>query len=287
MPGHVGAPPPPRRGARGFSSTKTIERVSTIPPDHNGRSPPQGQHYSPTTTQPHFPQGQQQYQPHYSPPQPGHQQHQNQHGKSPLILPPRRGKRRPAAYIFTFCCIFFWLLVIGIGGAVLAIYLIYHPQPPKLRVNDATLNSGYIDELRTRTGRQTLTLNADVSVLASFYNPNTKIDIVLRYMQLDLYFEGNLVGTQAVWPAPMRQAPKGFVLRSVHIEVSEVRLSRGDALSWRNATLKGGPVALQLAGRLRTEMDFGKWLPFRYWIYPRCSLWFDPPPSGALLRARC
>jgi hypothetical protein len=36
--------------------------------------------------------------------------------------------------------------------------------------------------------------------MATIYNPNTKIDVVLRYMQLDLYFHGAMIGTQSVWP---------------------------------------------------------------------------------------
>jgi hypothetical protein len=36
--------------------------------------------------------------------------------------------------------------------------------------------------------------------MATIYNPNTKIDVVLRYMQLDLYFHGVMIGTQSVWP---------------------------------------------------------------------------------------
>jgi hypothetical protein len=43
---------------------------------------------------------------------------------------------------FTSCCILFWLLVVGIGVAVLAIYALYHPQ----RVTTATLNAGYVDQ---------------------------------------------------------------------------------------------------------------------------------------------
>lgn len=187
------------------------------------------------------------------------------------------------AFCITACCILFWLLVIAIGVAVLVVYLIYRPQPPRLRVTSATLNAGYIDEF----GGSGMALNSDLTVLANISNPNTRIDIVLHYMQLDLYFRGSLIGTQAVWPAPLLEGPGGNVLRSVHLVVSEVTMSQEDVMLWRNATAKGGPVRLQLYGRFHTQLNFGRWLPYKYWVHPRCTLWLDPPPSGALRRARC
>uniref|UniRef100_A0A0A9HGK7 Late embryogenesis abundant protein LEA-2 subgroup domain-containing protein n=1 Tax=Arundo donax TaxID=35708 RepID=A0A0A9HGK7_ARUDO len=203
---------------------------------------------------------------------------------SPMLLPGRKKKRRPVAICFTACCILFWLLVVCIGIAILVVYILYRPQPPRLRVNTATLNSAYIDELPPPRGG--LALNSDLYVLTAIYNPNTKIDVVLRYMQLDLYFQGSLIGTQAVWP-PMHERPGDSALRSVHLVVSEVRMTQEDVALWQNATVNGSLVQMHLAGMFYTQLNFGRWLPFRYWVYPSCTLWLDPPPAGALRRARC
>uniref|UniRef100_A0A0E0JSJ0 Late embryogenesis abundant protein LEA-2 subgroup domain-containing protein n=1 Tax=Oryza punctata TaxID=4537 RepID=A0A0E0JSJ0_ORYPU len=205
--------------------------------------------------------------------------------KSPMLRHRNDKKRQPMAFCFTACCILFWLLVIAVGAAVLIIFLIYHPQSPKMRVTSATLNAGYIDELGIVGGARAL--NADLTVLAAIYNPNTKLHVVLRYMQLDLYFQGSMIGTQAVWPAPLHEGPRGSVLRSVHLVVSEVTMTQEDVYVWQNATSKGGPVVLHLAGRFRAQLIFGRWFRFNYWVSPQCTLWLDPPPSGALRRARC
>ncbi|KAL5221564.1 hypothetical protein ABZP36_026277 [Zizania latifolia] len=208
--------------------------------------------------------------------------------KSPLVLRPKQKKRKPLEFCFTGCCILFWLMVIAVGVAVLVVFLLYHPQSPRLGVTSATLNAGYIDELGGAGGAGgARALNADLTVLAAIYNPNTKIHVVLRYMQLDLYFEGSMIATQEVLPAPLHEGPGGNVLRSVHLLVSEVTVTQEDMFVWQNATTKGGLVVLHLAGRFRTQLNFGRWFAYKYWVTPRCTLWLDPPPSGALRRAQC
>jgi hypothetical protein len=225
--------------------------------------------------------------------------------KPPVILSPDRRKRRsrPAAFCFTLCSILFLLAVILVGAAVLTVYLVYRPR---LRLTDATLNAGYIDDVTVPGGPprglalnaslnvpgsppRGLALNANLTVLGAITSPNTKIKVVLSYMQLDLYFQGHMIGTQMVLPAPVpvRESTGGFLLPSVDILVSEVPISQEDAYAWRNATTHGGLVVFQLAGRFHTQLNFGKWLPYRYWVNSRCTLWLDPPPSGRLRGARC
>ncbi|KAJ1286726.1 hypothetical protein BS78_03G374300 [Paspalum vaginatum] len=261
QPGVNPASPPPPRGSQKLKSNKTIERVSTLLP-----APAVPPHQAPETYRP-------------SP---------WKTSASPMFPTDRRRKEenatKPFQFCFTLCCILFWLLVICIGLAILVVYLLYHPKPPRLHVSTATLNAGYIDELPPPQLGEAL--NSDLYVLAAIYNPNTKIDVALRYMQLDLYFQGKLVGTQAVWP-PLYERPGDSALRSVHLVVSEVVLSHEDAEVWRNATASGGLVEMQLQGKFHVLLNFGRWLPFRYTVRPSCSLWLDPPPAGALRKARC
>ena len=196
----------------------------------------------------------------------------------------KENSKKPLAFLFTLCCILFWLVVVCIGLAILVIYLLYHPKPPRLHVSTATLNAWYIDELPPPHLGQAL--NSDIYVLAAIYNPNTKIDVALHYMQFDLYFQGHLIGTQAVWP-PLYERPGDSALRSVHLVVSEVVMRPEDADVWKNVTSSGGLVQMQLEGRFYVQLNFGRWLPFRYMVKPSCALWLDPPPEGALRRARC
>ncbi|KXG33960.1 hypothetical protein SORBI_3003G396400 [Sorghum bicolor] len=288
------APLVPRRG--GLKPNKTIERVSTLEPmpggignpapplQAHGGVPQHPQQQKPGPRQDQQPEGAANAGGDYVPPKQSPSGTKNR----AMLLTDRRRKeknaRKPLAFCFTLCCILFWLLVVCIGLAILVVYLLYHPKAPRIHVSTATLNAGYIDELPPpHMGKA---LNSDLYVLAAIYNPNTKVDVVLRYMQLDLYFQGRLIGTQAVWP-PLYQKPGDSALRSVHLVVSEVVMTQEDAEVWKNVTTSGGLVEMHLQGKFYVQLNFGRWLPFRYTVRPICALWLDPPPAGALRRARC
>ncbi|KAE8811702.1 hypothetical protein D1007_11495 [Hordeum vulgare] len=289
MPGPAMAPRmgPRPTGNGGFrTNTTPVERVTTMKRDDgeapyqggapvSGNGSPQQQHHDHQGSTSHTPAG-------------GH--HRTSGRRTPIYRSPdhEKAKRKLPALCFTLCCILFWLAVVVVGVAVLTVYLVYRPQPPKLRVTDASLNAGYVDELTVPGGPpRGLALNADLTVLTAITSPNTKINMVLWYMQLDVYFEGHRIGTATVLPAPLLEAPRTYALRTVDFVVSEVPLSRQDAIAWRNATAGGGPVVLKVVGKFHTQLNFGHWLPYKYWVYPRCTLWLDPPPAGRLLRARC
>ncbi|PVH37633.1 hypothetical protein PAHAL_5G049200 [Panicum hallii] len=285
-PPHGGSPTAPEGPRRfGLPTAKTIERVGTLETGYGTEAPaPADSRLPPPVPPPHAHDARpQQPTPPYQPPPYG-----KKWQESPMLPTERRRKKenskKPLAILFTLCCILFWLLVVCIGLAILVIYLLYHPKPPRLHVSTATLNAGYIDELPPPHLGQAL--NSDLYVLAAIYNPNTKIDVVLHYMQFDLYFQGHLIGTQAVWP-PLYERPGDSALRTVHLVVSEVMMRPEDAEVWKNVTASGGLVQMQLEGRFYVQLNFGRWLPFRYMVKPSCALWLDPPPAGALRRARC
>ncbi|ONM35356.1 hypothetical protein Zm00014a_036018 [Zea mays] len=298
-PSSGGAPAPalPRRG--GLKTKKTIERVSTLqnepvglgldgsggpePPATQAHDVPQHPQPEPEPRLPQQPEGPYVYQP---PKQSSSSSSGTKRpaGASPTLIRRKEKAKKLLAVCLTLCCILFWLLVVCIGLAILVVYLLYHPKGPRIHVSTATLNAGYIDELPPpHLGKA---LNSDLYVLAAIYNPNAKVDVALRYMQLDLYFQGRLIGTQAVWP-PLYQKPGDSALRSVHLVVSEVVMTQEDAEVWKNVTTGGGLVEMHLQGKFYVQLNFGRWLPFRYTVRPTCALWLDPPPAGALRRARC
>uniref|UniRef100_A0A0E0JSI9 Late embryogenesis abundant protein LEA-2 subgroup domain-containing protein n=1 Tax=Oryza punctata TaxID=4537 RepID=A0A0E0JSI9_ORYPU len=198
---------------------------------------------------------------------------------------PNKMKRKPLA----FCRIVFYihvlLLIKAVCLATIAVSLAYHPKSPRLSVTSATLNAAHIDELGDGgRGGERRAISANPTVIAAISSPNTKINIVLRYVRFDLYFEDSVIATQAVWPAPVQVAPGGSVLRRVHLVVSNMSVTQQDEIVWQNATAKGsGPVALRLAGRFHTQLNFDRWfIRYRYWVKQQCRLWLDRPPSGAL-----
>ncbi|CAL5035740.1 unnamed protein product [Urochloa decumbens] len=193
----------------------------------------------------------------------------------PRLAASPRKEHQDAAQYLTACCLLSCLLALAIGFALLVVYLRYDPRPPRMRVATATLQNS------TVAGRAH---NYSLSVQVRIDNPSTQLHVVLRYMQLDLYFNGSLVGTQAVWPAPIHEAPGDSVLRSVCLPVS-VALDRS---AWRVATEEGGGgLELLLVGSLHLQLNFGRRLPLRFWVHPTCTLWLDPLRGGALRQSSC
>lgn len=106
-------------------------------------------------------------------PSPRSQQGEGQQPPSPLTVK-TSSKTRPVAWIIAVFCTLFWIIVIVAGLAVLIIYLVYRPRLPKFDISTATLNAAYID--------MGYLLNADLTILGNFSNPNKKGSIrIWRY----------------------------------------------------------------------------------------------------------
>lgn len=176
FPGPIQAPRmgPRPTGNGGFrTNTTRVERVTTIKPDEGGApyqvAAPVSGNGSPQQHQHHDHQGSTSQTP------PGHPAGRRGGGLrkgSPGFLSLEAKRRQLPAFCFTLCCILFWLAVVVIGVAVLTVYLVYRPQPPKLRVTDASLNAGYVDELTVPGGpARGLALNADLTALVAITQP--------------------------------------------------------------------------------------------------------------------
>lgn len=122
-----------------------------------------------------------------------HQNHNDRHDQNqdaqqghytkPLIPYQRKQRKRTGvlAWCMVVVCTVFWVAVILLGLSVLIVYLVYRPRSPQFDIAAASLNAGYID-----TGNL---LNADITLLASVINPNTKVNIYFSSLQLDMYFQ--------------------------------------------------------------------------------------------------
>lgn len=101
--------------------------------------------------------------------------------QKPLKLFQQRKRTSVLAWCMVIVCTVFWVAVILLGLSVLIVYLVYRPRSPQFDIAAASLNAGYID-----TGNL---LNADITLLASVINPNTKVNIYFSSLQLDMYFQ--------------------------------------------------------------------------------------------------
>ncbi|KAJ0969103.1 hypothetical protein J5N97_021980 [Dioscorea zingiberensis] len=142
-----------------------------------------------------------------------------------FTVPIKQRRTGPLSWLFGIFCAILWTAIITAGLAILIIYLIFRPKFPRLYIAGATLNAGHID---TDMG---LFLNADLTLLANFTNPNHKVNIFFSYMELNIYFNNTIIATQGISGFSMR--PKETMLRSVHMVTSEVMMRKADASRWQ------------------------------------------------------
>ncbi|WOL15585.1 hypothetical protein Cni_G24366 [Canna indica] len=182
----------------------------------------------------------------------------------------------PTAWLLAACCAVLWVAIILGGIAILVVYLAFRPRYPRLEIAGVTLNGAYLDA-------GTL-LNADITILANFSNPNEKVDVSYSYMQLDLYFHGAMIATQAVEPFDEQRGQA--VLRSVHMMSSQVPLTPAAAKAWSDGTMGQG-VAMEVVGSFRTKSVLAGWMHYTYWLHRHCKIAVGAPPNGALLSSSC
>lgn len=167
------------------------------------------------------------------------------------------------------------MIILG-GLIVLIVYLVFHPKSPKFDVAEASLNAVYLD--------MGYLLNADVTLIANFTNPNKKVNVKFNYVVLNLYYEGIPIATTYIDHFSIMRAQ--YLLMNVHLVTSQVRLP---TLHIRNLKkqLQSGRVQFQIKGIFKTKSRLGSLLRYSYWLYGRCDIVMTDPPSGVLVAKTC
>ncbi|XP_030499196.2 NDR1/HIN1-like protein 13 [Cannabis sativa] len=192
-----------------------------------------------------------------------------------MIMPPQR-KTSSFAWLVAFFCAIFWVVIILGGLAVLIVYLIFRPRSPRFDVSAATLNAAYLD--------MGYLLNADLTFLANFTNPNRKVDIHYSYMYIELYYGRSLIATQSIEPF---SAPKAETkLLDLHAVTSQVRLSELEIQRFKRQLMNNG-VLFEVKGFFRARSSFGGLLRYSYWLHGRCTIMVTRPPNGVMVAKKC
>lgn len=207
----------------------------------------------------------------------GAQQDLNRRYRYPIKAPTVR-RTSVWAWLAAILCAILWTAIFIGGLAVLIVYLLFRPKSPRFDISSVALNGAYLD-----TG--TL-LNADLTILANFTNPNRKIDVTFRYVAVDLYFKGTLIATQGVDGFAERAGES--TLRSLHMVTSQVELSREQAAEWGKEVGAPDGVKMEVRGSFLTTSDFvGTFLRLSYSLHGLCDIAVTGPPSGVLLSSNC
>ncbi|XP_030545075.1 NDR1/HIN1-like protein 6 [Rhodamnia argentea] len=207
---------------------------------------------------------------------PRQRQRDRQEQQSSFVVPPPRKTKFLTWFLATFCFIFGVIIIVG-GLIVLIVYLVFRPHLPKFEISSATLNAAYLD--------MDYLLNADMTLLTNFTNPNRKVRNDFSYVILDLYYGSNAIATQYI--EPFSTARLESWLANVHMISSQVRLPSKDSEKLRKLLESNGLVVFEVKGLVRVRSKFGSFLRYSYWLYSHCSIALTGPPSGVLRASQC
>ncbi|KAL9151611.1 hypothetical protein ABFS82_11G062700 [Erythranthe guttata] len=207
--------------------------------------------------------------------QTGGNHHHHHHHPSFLRAPANR-QTRPIAWLIAAFCALFWVIIIVGGLIILIVYLVFRPRNPRFEISTATLNAAYLD--------MGYLLNADVTVLANFTNPNTKVTVDFSYVILDLYHDRNFIATRYIEPFSVVKGESRFA--DVHLMASQVRLSNEHSLELKKQ-MDGGRVEFEIRGLFRARSKLGGIFRYSYWLNAHCQMVVGGPPAGVLIGNKC
>ncbi|KAB2624814.1 hypothetical protein D8674_016474 [Pyrus ussuriensis x Pyrus communis] len=269
----------PRKKHQGRKTQPVVPPVAAPYHDHEDERHPKKKHKGrktpplvPTGPSPYHDREDKQYPwPHGSQGQP-HSQRTHPQG----LLIPRPQPTNVFTWSGAICCAIFWVLIIITGLVVLIIYLVFRPRTPKFDVSSATLNAAYLD--------MGYLLNADVTVLANFTNPNKKVSVDFSYLIIDLYYGNTLIATQYVEPFSAERSQSMFA--NVHMVASQVRLGVLESQRLKKQ-MENNRAEFEVKGYFRARANFGKILRYSYWLHGDCRVVLTRPPDGVLVTRKC
>uniref|UniRef100_A0A2C9UNA1 Late embryogenesis abundant protein LEA-2 subgroup domain-containing protein n=1 Tax=Manihot esculenta TaxID=3983 RepID=A0A2C9UNA1_MANES len=220
-------------------------------------------------------QDQDHYPIHYGLP-PAQQQQQDRFGHPLGLRAPEPQQTRPITWLGAALCAIFWIVIFLGGLIVLIVYLVYRPRSPWFEVSSVTLNAAYVDAGSL--------LNADISVLANFTNPNDKVSLDFSHIIIDLYYGNSLIATQYVESFSASKAESRFA--NVHMVTSQVRLPLGDVARLQEQINQNG-IIFNIKAMFRVRSQLGSLFAYSNRLYGQCFIMVTAPPTGVLRAARC
>ncbi|OIW00380.1 hypothetical protein TanjilG_05730 [Lupinus angustifolius] len=246
-----------------------------LPHEHHGQKPHRG-------APPRVNFQEQSPKPHGSkmlPPPDRHHGHHKKpdHGRRPLNMGEETSQKSKAC---TWCgivfCLIFWLVIIIGGLIVLIVYLVFRPQSPHFDVSSVTLNAAYLD--------LGYLLNADVTMLANFTNPNKRVHVDFSSVIIYLRYGNTLISTQYVEPFSAARNQSRFA--AIHMVTSQVQLPLKESQRMMKQ-MEGNGILLDVLGVFRAKSKLGRILRYSYNLYGHCDIMLTRPPNGVLLKKKC
>ncbi|XP_061365792.1 NDR1/HIN1-like protein 13 [Gastrolobium bilobum] len=189
---------------------------------------------------------------------------------------PQEQKSKPLTWLGGLLCAIFFLVIIIGGLIVLIVYLVFRPQSPHFDVSSVTLNAAYLDF--------GYLLNADLTLLANFTNPNKKVHVDFSSVTIYLYYGSTLIASQYVEPFSAARVQSRFA--NIHMVTSQVQLPIRESQRLVKQMESNG-VLLEVTGVFRARSKLGSVLRYSYNLYSHCNIMVTRPPDGVLLKKKC
>lgn len=201
-------------------------------------------------------------------------------GRPPRVPEKHRRPRNGCRTCLLASCSILFLFIFAIGLASLVLWLVYKPKIPTYSVRDV-----HISTLNVTTSSAQSYVNTDIlfTILAS--NPNHKIRIDYKKVNILTTFQGSSVG-QSTIPGWF-QEPGNSTTIYAHLNAKNAPLSvsQGSALQTQ---IRGNDVSLHGRIDIKVGIKIGAWKTPGVWIHVDCDFQVSPPsaPSGTKLLSK-
>ncbi|XP_029116881.1 NDR1/HIN1-like protein 12 [Elaeis guineensis] len=173
-------------------------------------------------------------------------------------------------------CAILAISVIITGIVVFAIYMIYKPKMPYIKVADAHLNALGYD--------QSGLLNIEMALTILAENDNFKAHASFSDASFNLRFHGIKI---AVLQAAPFDVPKNSSFPIYYlVSSSSIPLDQG-GMEAMDMALKQGIVPFRFDGQMRTRWKVGIFVSVRFWTHLTCELRFFWPSGTAMNPLSC
>lgn len=127
-------------------------------------------------------------------------------------------------------------------------------------------------------------LNADLTILANFTNPNRKVNVNFKHVVINLYFDGVLIATEYIDHFHLGKAQ--YLLANIHMLTSQARLSQVHSQKL-GKQIESGRVSFDIKSFFRAKSKLGNLFKYSDSFVGHCSIVMTPPPGGVLVAKTC
>ncbi|EPS69509.1 hypothetical protein M569_05261, partial [Genlisea aurea] len=188
----------------------------------------------------------------------------------PILRQPQRTSF--VVWLAAILCMVLSVLLIVFAVTVLIVYLVLQPKDLVFDTPAASLSSMYFNSPQI--------INADLTFLANFSNPNSKLNVMFESVYVEVLFSDCLIASQAVDPFGEKPGESRFI--SLRLQP---HLPLSLAMDLQNEGLKNR-IAIVIEGKFRVKFKLGV-IQYSQSLRGNCQLEMTGPPNGFLVNHTC